>query len=176
MVKVWDAQTGKLVKTLPVEYGSRASFSPDGRWLATFAGDGRWLETTGGGVRLWAVGTWQEGPFIGGSWPVFSPDRKTLAVAEGVGVIRLVNLDTGRDYARLESTGQEGLEPQCFTPDGTQLIAVGPEDQAIYVWNLKQIREQLAEIGLDWDLPTFPPVGKAGASLAEPLKVHVVAD
>jgi WD40 repeat protein len=176
MVKVWDAQTGNLVKTLAIEVGSRASFSPDGRWPATFSPDGPWHATTGGGVRLWAVGTWQERPFIDGSWPAFSPDRKTIAVAEGVGVVRLVNLDTGRDYARLESTGQHGLEPQCFTPDGTRLIVVGPEDQAIYVWNLKQIREQLAEMGLDWDLPKFPRVGKAGESLAEPLKVRVVAD
>src|SRR4051812_9882070 len=73
--------------------GSRVGFSPDGKWLAT----------TGGGCRLWAVGSWREGPQVGGgSAFAFSPDGQLLAVDTGYGSVRLVDPDTGREYARLE--------------------------------------------------------------------------
>src|SRR5205814_1692179 len=65
-VKIWDARSGECKKELPVDH-SGVGFSPDGKWLAT-AGDG---------PRLWAVGSWQEGPRIGGVQFAFSPDCKS---------------------------------------------------------------------------------------------------
>src|SRR5262249_49933752 len=38
---------------------------------------------------------------------------------------------------------------------GTRLVASGPE--GIYAWDLRLIRRQLKEIGLDWEWPEFPP-------------------
>src|SRR5262249_38269034 len=98
-VKVWDARTGRHVADLPAEGSSRVGFSPDGRWLLT----------TGGGCRLWSVGTWREGSTIGGALGAFafSPDSKVLAVETGAGVVRLVDPDTGREYARLEDPNQD---------------------------------------------------------------------
>jgi WD40 repeat protein len=64
-VKVWDGRTGKLVKDLPVAAGSFVDFSRDGRWLATH----------GGGCRLWAVGSWEEGPKISGEQFAFTTAR-----------------------------------------------------------------------------------------------------
>ena len=73
-VKIWEARTGELEKELPVDSGSRVGFSPDGKWLAT----------TGGGLRLWAVGSWREGPQIGiRAAFAFSPDSKLLAADDG---------------------------------------------------------------------------------------------
>ncbi len=55
-VKVWDAATGNLVQTLPVESSSWVRFSPDGRWLATPVGTrhlGR--SELGRQDRIWAA-------------------------------------------------------------------------------------------------------------------------
>jgi hypothetical protein len=102
-VKVWDADTGKLEKELPVEGSSTVGFSPDGCWLAT----------TGGGCRLWRVDSWEV--------PV-----------------------------------QSRLYPQCFTPDGARLITWAQDALALQIWDLRAIGQQLADIGLDWDLPYEP--------------------
>ena len=47
------------------------------------------------------------------------------------------------------------------SPDG-RWVATGSHSHSIHVWNLRAIREQLAEMGLDWDLPAYPPL-PAGA-------------
>jgi WD40 repeat protein len=159
--KVWDAESGQLISELPVGGLCAVSFSPDGRWLAT----------GGGGCRLWRVGSWQEGPKVGGGDFAFSPDSRVLAVAGGAGVVRLVDPDSGREYARLTGPDPIRLNPVCFTPDGAQLITRGSETRAIHIFDLRAIRRQLAEMGLDWDLPPYPPV-KDG-KVAKPLAVQV---
>src|SRR5262249_635527 len=79
--KIWDAATGRLIKAFPVPGPCGSTFSPDGRWLLT----------AGGGCRLWSVGTWTEGPTIGGSVGCFSPTGHLLAVEDSAGAIRLVS-------------------------------------------------------------------------------------
>jgi WD40 repeat protein len=163
--KVWDAASGRLVKDLPVGGACAVGFSPDGKWLVT----------TGGGFRLWAVGTWKEGPSLGGEGVylgfAFSPDSKVLAVENETGVVRLVEVATGREYVRLDAPVQTRLCPQCFTPDGSQLIALGRESQALHVWDLRRVRAGLKELGLDWEQPDYPP---AKTPPARPLRIEVV--
>src|SRR5262249_31160355 len=43
----------------------------------------------------------------------------------------------------------------------------------IQVWDLRQIRQQLAAMGLDWDLPPYPPAAKTDAP--GPLHARVLA-
>jgi tetratricopeptide (TPR) repeat protein len=157
-VKVWDAHTGKLEKALPVEVSSMVGFSPDDRWLAT----------TGGGCRLWAVGSWEEGPRVGGIGFAFSPDAKILALEAGFGRVRLVDPDTGNEYARLEAPVQSRLYPQCFTPDSAQLITWAEDRRELHIWDLRAIRQQLADLGLDWDVEPYEP-----AKPAAPLEVRL---
>src|SRR5262249_24028281 len=45
----------------------------------------------------------------------------------------------------------------CFSPDGSLLIATGMSDQGFRAWDLRSIRTQLSELGLDWDLPANSP-------------------
>jgi serine/threonine protein kinase/WD40 repeat protein len=143
--KVWEAATGRLAKALPVLGFCGVAFSPDGRWLLT----------TGGGCRLWEVGSWSEGPRIGGINGCFSPDGRLLAVQDSAGAIRLVRPESGVELARLEAPEQTRLIPACFTPDGTKLIAVGLDTQALHVWDLRALRQGLVELGLDLDAPPF---------------------
>jgi eukaryotic-like serine/threonine-protein kinase len=163
-VKIWEAQGGKLVKQLSLEYGSTVAFSPDGEWLAT----------GGGGCRLWAVGSWQEGPLLSemerGSF-TFSPDGKILAAETGHGAILLVDPHTGREYARLEEPNQDRAGWLGFSPDGAQLVTTNNDSQSIHVWDLSAIRRQLGDVGLDWDPRSDGPAARSTG--AEPVKVSV---
>jgi len=146
-VRIWDAAAGTLLKVLPGA-SWRPAFSPDGKWLGTVAG----------GYRLWKVGTWEEGPKIGGGeGAAFSPDSTLLAVESGEGSIRMVDPNTGNEYARLEDPSQDRARHITFSPDGTQLITTNDDSRTIHVWDLRLIRERLTKLGLDWDLPKYPP-------------------
>jgi WD40 repeat protein len=145
--QIWDAESGKRVHDLALHGSTVATFSADGRWLIT--------NTSGGGCRLWEAGTWREVRRFNDAGFALSPDSRLLALADVVSVIRLVETATGREVARL--TGPEPLwyQPACFTPDGTRLISTGPDASSLYVWDLRLIRRQLKELGLDWDWPQF---------------------
>jgi tetratricopeptide (TPR) repeat protein len=82
-------------------------------------------------------------------------------------VIRLVETETGREVARLTGPEPMWYSPACFTPDGTRLIAGCSGETALYVWDLRLIRQQLKELDLDWDWDEFKPADpgwKAAAS------------
>jgi serine/threonine protein kinase/WD40 repeat protein len=150
--KVWDARTGALRKSLPVGPLCAVEFSPDGKWLLT----------CGGGPRLWAVDTLEEGPRLGGTVrnarAAFSEDGRLLALGDdAAGVIRLVVTATGEEVARLTAPVKSRLQPYGFTPRQRQVIAVGLESGAIHVFDLRAIRSQLAELGLDWGGEPIPP-------------------
>jgi WD40 repeat protein len=148
LVKVWEAETGQLIRELPVAGAySNVGFSPDGRWLAT----------NGSGLRLWQVGTWQEGPRLGGLSFAFSPDGGVLAVEGDEGAVRLIDPDTGRELARLTAPDEVVSKPRCFSPDGTRLVVAGSQGPELFIWDLHAIRARLEELGLDWDRPRFPP-------------------
>jgi serine/threonine protein kinase/WD40 repeat protein/Tfp pilus assembly protein PilF len=146
--KVWDAREGRLVKDLPVSGLCTVRFSPDGRWLLTSSSEG---------PRLWKVGTWEEGPKLGGTrlnaLGAFTQDSKLLAVGDKPGVVRLVAPDSGSEIARLTAPEPVRLQPCCFTPDATQLVVVGLETMTLHIFNLRALRAGLDELGLDWDAP-----------------------
>jgi eukaryotic-like serine/threonine-protein kinase len=160
--RIWEAASGREVMKLPIPAYGRTTFSPDGRWLLT----------DGGGCRLWKVGAWAEGPTIGGPQGCFSPDARLLAVEDAPGVIRLVETDTGREVVRLESPEQSRLSPQCFSPDGTRLLACGGDTGSLHVWDLRLLRQELAQLGLEWNAPAYPP--RQPIIAAQPLRVEVL--
>jgi Tfp pilus assembly protein PilF len=156
--KVWDAQTGRLVHEFPVREFCQVQFSPDGRWLLT-----------SNPARLWRVGTWEEGPAIGGTKNMcFAPDGKLLAVEGESRAIRLVEADSGRQIARLESPVRSRLIPCCFSPDGTRLVTMGQDTRQLHIWDLRALRQELSLLDLDWDtspyLPETPAPGEGPAA------------
>ena len=157
-VKVWDVATGRLAWEMPCD-SAFVRFSPDGRWMAVARFPG--LE-----CRLFRVGSWQPGPTIQVSREffamVFSRDGKLFAI-DDAGRVRLVDPDTGREVATLETGTGSSASFFClaFNPDGTKLAA--GRDHIIHLWDLRRIREQLAALGLDWNSPHFPPPGQRQA-------------
>jgi tetratricopeptide (TPR) repeat protein len=95
-----------------------------------------------------------------------------VAVGDDPGVVRLRMADTGRELARLMAPVECRLLPRCFTPDGRQLIVLGDDLQAFYIFDLALIRRQLARLGLDWDASSYrEPEQKKPL---EPLKIEVI--
>jgi tetratricopeptide (TPR) repeat protein len=155
-VKLWDAQSGRLERTLQ-ESGSDVSFSPDGRWLSI-----GW----DGGCLL-AVGSWQEVRKLKHAG-YFSPDNRIMAVRSAGGwAILLVETETGKELARLEDPDQDATWDVKFTSDGSRLLV--SSGQGIRVWDLRRIRAELARRDLDWDAPQYPPAPIS----TEPLTVEL---
>jgi len=59
----------------------------------------------------------------------------------------------------LEAPGTIDMTKCQFSPDGSQL-AVVQNDQQVLLWDLRLIRQELAQMHLDWDLPPYPPVAR----------------
>ncbi len=145
-VKVWDAASGRLVKDLPLKSSNQLGFSPDGRWLGVFD----WQC-----CRLWRTGSWEEAPALEGRHFAFGPDG-VLAIASKES-IRLLDVDSQEEFARLEAPQESAPMPQCFSADGALLVAIGLESDTLMIWDLRALREELAGRGLDWDRPLYPP-------------------
>ena len=144
--KVWHARTGKLEKELATGIFCRVVFSPDGQRLLTSSGV-VWQ------LRAWEVGTWTEVPVketLKGASPAFSPDGKFLAVETGLGVVRLLDPETFREYARLEDPNQDRAQHFTFSAKATKLVCATGDGRCLHVWDLRAMRRQLAEMGLDW--------------------------
>jgi tetratricopeptide (TPR) repeat protein len=156
--QVWRVRDATKVAELPVDSGTAVVFSPDGRWLMT----------TTLPCRLWTVGTWHEARQIGGEGRCFSPDGRLVVVVDATRIIRLVEIESGRTVARLESPDLGEVYSASFSPDGSRLVVSSNDGPAVHVWDLRAIRRTLARMGLDWDAPAYSDDDPAGRS-APPL-------
>ena len=156
-VKVWEAQTGKLVKDLPIPEGedkANVAFSQDGHRLVV---------GTSSQYQFWEVGNWSPSLRIAqlpGAMvtPVmaFSPDGSLLAGTFAFTKVRLFKALTGEILGDLEPPNSYPVTSLSFSPDGT-LLAVSEGQAALHLWDLRAIRQGLAQMRLDWDLPPYPP-------------------
>jgi WD40 repeat protein len=129
-----------------------AVFSPDGKRILT---NGVGVSGMGNarGIRRWEVGSWAELPFpqpVEGQSPAYSPDGRSVVLETFFGIARLIDAETGREYARFEDPNQDRTAAFAFTPDGTKLTCATGDGCCVHVWDLQAIRRQLVEMGLDW--------------------------
>jgi WD40 repeat protein len=151
-VLVWDVSASKVVRSVPAHPYSHASFSPNGQWLAV--GDEEEL-------RVWDTHTWQalyslprvKVQFYG--YHAFSPDSRVLALAISRGNVRLVEAASGQELATLEGPDRMDIRWMSFSIDGSQLAVVSGTG-LIQLWDLHFIRQELAAMALDWELPHLP--------------------
>ncbi len=166
-VKVWEVSSGKLVRHLiPDARGTNVVFSPDGRWLVTGTGDG---------FLVWEVGPWAlareiraEEDFLGPA--AFTRDGKLLALALSRSAVQVLDPATGRPWARFQLPDGDWIRWMAFGPGGSQLV-VAVEEGAVRVWDLPRVRAQLLPLGLDWDLPPYPPA--AAPADEHPVRVEL---
>jgi signal transduction histidine kinase len=158
-VRIWDMTLRKFVAELPVNSSATVTFSPDNQFLAT--GSRRY--------QVWSCGSWQKHyshPGTADAPPAaFSPDSRILAVLKNSHVIDMLEAATGRLLVTLEAPGSVPIWNLQFTPDGASLLALEGERQ-IQVWDLKNVRSELARLGLDWDAN-----GNAIAGASSPVKL-----
>jgi WD40 repeat protein len=166
---VWDVQGGEVVAHLEHPAGHHlpmATFSPDGKWLVT----GRGRE-----YRFWQVGSWKlerriPMDFSASGALAFSRDGGVLAIAYSAHAIRLFDMATWQQLAVLESTVPNSMRWLSFSAEADKLAAACL-DYIVLVWDLRQIRRQLAAMQLDWDQPPYPL--PETPSPTETLRVHV---
>lgn len=124
---LWDVTTRKLAATLPDPSGfgsldgvSAMAFKPSGEILATGIDQG----PATGDIYLWNMATRTvtatlSDPATGGIHSLaFSPDGRTLAVADNNGSIYLWDVTTRKLAAALPDSGASAL---AFSPDGAAL-------------------------------------------------------
>jgi serine/threonine protein kinase/WD40 repeat protein len=151
-VRLWEVETGRMVKEWV--FGKRAFvfFSPDSRALILSREDefSFWdLESLRPIRRLRREITHYPGH------AAFSPDGRLMAMEMAPAVMSLMDTATGRTVARLEDPHGDRATWQGFTPDGTRLVVVASYSSAIHVWDLRAVRGRLREMNLDWDWPEF---------------------
>ena len=107
-------------------------------------------------VSFWELGSWRllnEVSCTAAGTMAFSPDGSLLAVNSADGLVMLLDPATGETLARLQNPDPR-IDPfhLAFSSDGT-LLAMANGRRGVQVWDLKQVRQTLREIGLDWDWP-----------------------
>ena len=133
-------------------------FSADGRWLVSSTASEAGLIY----YHFWRAGTWEPGPRIdpepNGSPcypPAFTSDGQLMALGIAPDQVLLADAATGRELARLTTLQPVAPTPMVFSPDGAKLIA-RTNQKAVLVWDLRQIRDQLGILGLDWERRPIP--------------------
>jgi WD40 repeat protein len=159
-VRLWDAETGRLVQTLPPRVGTDwlesgplrrrtewhgqrvevVAFSPDGKRVLTGANDGKVIVwDAASGESLLSLGR------NGDSWvhaAAFSPDGLTIAIASYDGKITFSDAQAGHELLTL--TGYtNAIESLAYFPDGTRIVTASYDNTA-RTWDTRLGSELLA--------------------------------
>jgi WD40 repeat protein/tetratricopeptide (TPR) repeat protein len=159
-VKVWDLSARdrpQCVHTIP-RGRARAAFSPDGRWLVV-ADNAR--------TFWYRVGSWELGREAGGRGGIPAFSAGASLIAEYVTASRSVMLsdsETGCERGTLTADDTPVVVTLALSGGGDRLAAATSAGW-VQLWDLRAVRRDLAEMGLDWDPALGPPGPRSGRPL-----------
>jgi WD40 repeat protein len=136
VLRLWDAATGKELRTLPghIDSVNAVAFSPDGKTLASASDDGS--------ARLWDVETGKERlafrrhGTVAVKSLVFSPDGKSVATKGTDNDVRLWDATSGKELNAFHSQRSFGRSELAFSPDGKSLYGLGASG-GVAAWDVK---------------------------------------
>ncbi|HSS20171.1 MAG TPA: WD40 repeat domain-containing protein [Pyrinomonadaceae bacterium] len=131
--RLWDVKTGNLLHKLADSQTTDATFSPDGRWLATASNDkrsaGQIWDVESGELKQSLAPTGEKSVSV-----IFNSAGTILATTNDKGVT-LWDADTGELLATLG----EARFPVTFSQDGHTVATGGRKDTAL-LWELHDVR------------------------------------
>lgn len=136
-IKVWDLQTGQIMRSWVT---APQSFSRDENriYTLTFSSDTKTLVSGGSLIQAWDVDTGQKKcTFKSGGWALYatiSPDGKTLVTYNEDKTV-VWNLATGKKV-RSRFGDTDVIESLVISPDNKTLVGGDGFDHTIKVWDL----------------------------------------
>lgn len=177
-VKIWDANSGELLRTLvgADEFGLGLAFSPDGHILAGAFETQVILWDAASGVKIATLSGQSVNNMVGYNLGVgkisFSPEGKFLAAANMDGMPTIWDVDTSSKVMSLQ-TGMLPSKAIAYSPDG-RLFATGGDEGIVQVWDAKQGRELFnRNLGGIIHGVVFSPDGKYLAAASEDGNIKV---
>jgi hypothetical protein len=80
-----------------------------------------------------------------------------MASAEPDGALVLVSTQSQRVLCRLTPPATDRIFDFAAAPDGSRIAVLGYDADHLAVWDVGLIRQELSDLGLDWDeLPQVP--------------------
>ncbi|MCB0206708.1 MAG: WD40 repeat domain-containing protein, partial [Anaerolineae bacterium] len=143
--KLWDAETGQLVRNLTPE-GSEVTvhdvaWSPDGKRLATVGLDGI--------VSFWDLTTGERWQSTGGHisstrWVDWFPGQDRVLISDIGGEIKVWDVATGTEIA---SFGVPGSHSAVLSPDGHQVLdIIRPDGGPLVIFKIWQNLDELKDL------------------------------
>ena len=138
-VKLWNAQTGQLIRT----FNGGENAHPLSTYTIAFSPDGTKLVSGGGGavsnLKLWNVQTGRAiGDLAGHTGTIrsvdFSLDGTKIVSASDDKMLRLWNAETGQPIGDAISGHRDIVWSVAFSPDGKSFVSGSP-DRRIIVWD-----------------------------------------
>jgi WD40 repeat protein len=143
--EVWDRMGRQRVATLATSSQGYAAFDSDDHRLVTADSEA---------LQVWDTASWTRCAAVPGVYacPRFSSGGRVLASTPGDHRVRLLDGHSLEELCTLEAPQRFATNALAFGPDGT-IVQMTNRAGIGYIWDLRAIRERLAEQGLDWDHP-----------------------
>jgi WD40 repeat protein len=135
-IRIWDAGTGKQLRSFGAAGVESLSYSPDGRHIASGSMDNA--------IRLWEAETGVETLTLAGrsSWArsaAYSPDGRYIAMGSTDRTIHVWEAGTGRKLLTLAGHTAT-VRSVAYSPDSKRIVS-GGADSSVRVWDAASGRE-----------------------------------
>ena len=142
-ISLWDARSGRHIRTLDGKVESGISFSPDGRLFAEGGASVKLRSMADGHVVRELKSGEQSGPVYSSSVLAFSPDGELMATGGTDGNVRLWQVDDGKLLKTYSSHGYNETDHTssvlavAFFKDGRHIASHG-SDETVRIWPVRE--------------------------------------